>query len=238
MSVRSALRRAYDGLALFSVLHLVAVGGILAYAVWSGVLDGPALERVAMALRGALPSEPRAPARGTDGRTNDLRTPEETKSSAKDVSATETPVISSTQELDVYRREAERIRIELDQQLALVNAALLKVTKEREAFHREREALAQKDDEALLARRAEGFKKQVEILEGLAPKVALEHVLGIEDPDEAARLLAAMDPRKVRRVVEAAKSPKDLQRMRAIVQRVQDAAPQSPDALTQAEPRP
>ena len=97
------------------------------------------------------------------------------------------------------RREAERTKVELNQQLALVQSMMLKVSNEREAFKKERLSVSEQANDSVRVRRNEGFKKQVEIYDGLAPKVALEHLLALEDSDQAAKILMELDRARPKR---------------------------------------
>ena len=137
--------------------------------------------------------------------------------------------------LEIMRRKAERIKAELDQRLALNNSIMLRVMTEREAFKQELEAAAEHEKAASWERQKEGFDKQVEIYQGLAPKVAIEHLLGLPEPDEAARLLLEMDTRKAKKIVEAAKRPDQMQQMKVILQRLREVAPDRSSELNGQE---
>jgi hypothetical protein len=212
MTNPSIFRRAYDGLALFAMLNLVVVGGLGAYLIGSGVADAEKIRRVAAVLRGEDESDvdaeaPPAPA--------EVVVPETAEVSAA----------MSQMDLEIMRREAERIKAELDQRLALNNGIMLKVMTEREAFHKEREAEAKRKEIASQEQNREGFAKQIEIYEGLMPKVAVEHLLSLPEADEAARILLEMDTRKAKKIVEAAKRPEHMQQMKVILQRLREVAP-------------
>jgi len=209
------LRRTYDYVALFALLHMIALFSLLAYLGLSGTIDRAKLQGAAKALRGeavesvVLASSPV---------TAHPVAPEEPKPMP------ESPA-EVRQELEVLRLEAERVRTELDQRLTLNNNILLRVTTQREAFQKEQKAASEREAASEASRREEGFQKQVAIFESLSPKVAVEHLLNNADPDEAARILLEMETRKAKKIVEAAKRGDQMDRMRVILQRLRDVAP-------------
>ena len=215
MTSPSIGKRIYDAVALFAMLNLLVAGGIIAYLLATGTVDAEKVHRVAAVLRGEDQPEVTEPALEPPQKPVDVVEPAQT----------EDVVAASQMNLEIMRREAERIKAELDQRLALNNSIMLRVMTEREAFQRENEAAAKVEMEAEQQRQNEGFEKQLEIYEGLAPKVAVEHVLGLQDPDEAARILLDMDTRKAKKIVEAAKRPDQMQQMKLILQRLREVAP-------------
>ena len=208
-------KRVYDAVALFAMLNLLVAGGIIAYLLATGTVDAEKVHRVAAVLRGESQPEVTEPALEPSQKPVEVVEPAQT----------EDAIAESQMNLEIMRQEAERIKAELDQRLALNNSIMLRVMTEREAFQRENEAAAEREMEAVQQRQNEGFEKQLEIYEGLAPKVAVEHVLGLQDPDEAARILLDMDTRKAKKIVEAAKRPDQMQQMKAILQRLREVAP-------------
>jgi len=71
----------------------------------------------------------------------------------------------------------------------------------------------------------------VEIYNGLSPKVAVEMLLSMPEPDDAARILLAMDGRKAKKLVEAAKKINRMDTMQDVLQRVREVAPRRSDEL-------
>ena len=99
------------------------------------------------------------------------------------------------------------------------------MTAEREAFKSERDAAAQRKQTAAMEKETQGFEKQIAIYENLAPKIAVQHLLGLEDPDEAARVLLALKTRKAKKIVEAAKGDTQSRQMMTILRRIREVAP-------------
>lgn len=211
----SLVRSAYDAIALFAVLNMIALGGIVTYAVATGAIDGEKVERIASVMRGGEPTEPieAVPAPPDPG--EEIARP----------APGEDPVLASEASLEVMRREAERIKEELRQRLALNNSIMLRATAEREAFREERATALAQSRASQRERQQEGFEKQVAILTAMKPKVAVQHLLGIKDPDEAARILLEMSTRKAQKIVEAAKTGEQVREMMVVLQRIREVAP-------------
>ena len=53
MSATSLVRKTYDGIALFSVLNVVFVGGLVAYLISSGAVDAEKFRKFVAVIRGA-----------------------------------------------------------------------------------------------------------------------------------------------------------------------------------------
>ncbi|MCH7993275.1 MAG: hypothetical protein IIB57_02405 [Planctomycetes bacterium] len=220
MSMTSLVRKTYDGIALFSVLNVVFAGGLFAYLISSGAVDAEKFRKFVAVIRGAeLAEEDEADA--------DPAVVEETGMPPQRL-----PFTPATAQIDleVYRREADRIQEELRQRLALSNSILLRTTTERQNFRREREEAAKESESKKKNRQTKGFRKQVAILEGVKPKTAIQHLLNIGDLEEAAAILMEMDDRKAKQIVEAAKTPAQRQLIGAILKKMKDAPTGGPAA--------
>jgi len=215
MKGASIVKRTYDMAALFALLNMVALVGVLVFLVGGDAVDGQKARRIAAVLRG---EDEASKTPQTDGQPEAAT---ETEAAVPDEDA----AIASQMELEIMRREADRIKEELRQRLALNNSILLRVTTEREAFRNEREATAQQKQAAVAEKEAQGFQKQVAIYESLAPKIAVQHLLGLGDADEAAKILLAMNTRKAKKIVEAARGDRQSREMMTILQRIREVAP-------------
>ena len=133
-------------------------------------------------------------------------------------------------DMEAYRREADRIQEELRQRLALNNSILLRIATERKNFRLERAAAAKAAETEQKERRMEGFEKQIAILEGVKPATAIEYLLSLGDADESAVILMAMDDRKAKRIVEAAKKPAQRKQMSLILQNMKNVSLSSGDS--------
>lgn len=213
MNATSLIRKTYDAIALFSVLNVVFVAGLIAYLISSGAVDAEKFRKFVAVIRGAELAE-------TVGANAEPAVVEEAGTPPQ--SLTFTPATAQI-DLEVYRREADRIQEELRQRLALSNSILLRTTTERQSFRREQEDAAKKSEGKKRERQTEGFQKQVAILEGLKPKTAIAHLLSTGDPDEAAAILMQMEDRRAKNIVEAAKTPAQRQKIGAILRKLKDA---------------
>ncbi len=223
----SMIRRAYDGLALFALLNVLGVGALGAVLVSGGVLNAEKARRIVGIMR------------DTDVSSGDEAVPEEPVDAGMDVAqpaAGTDAVVESQMDVEIIRRESERIKAELDQRLALNNSILLRVVTERERFQRELEEAASRQEESFKRRREEGFRKQIAIYESLSPKVAIQHLLALEEPDDAARILLEMETRKAKKIVEAAKRGDQIEKMKRILWRVREVAPDRSFELESEEP--
>lgn len=219
------LRRVFEAVGLFSFLNLLALVGLLALARNSGALSDEKVRRITEIMRepasAAVAAVEAETTPETDEENDEPKTPE--------------LAVQSETDKEILRREADRIKAELEQRLALNHSILLRVTAERERFARLREEEAKAAKIREEQRVAEGFRKQVDLFEALAPKIAVQHLMAIEDPDEAARLLVEMDTRKAKKIVEAAKSGPVMAKMQVTLRRLREVAPDRSNELEAEE---
>ncbi len=220
------VRRIYNLAAVLAVVHMTALVGAVGVFVANGTLTKARAQRIASVLRGEEDKPKKTMPDAPTGKTENSSTMAPEKSVV-------VPVVQSPEDLEVLRREAERIATELEQRRALTHGALLNITtqrdelqKDRESFMREKEAASKRTADA--SRDSEGFRKQIELFDGLNPKVAMEHLLGLKDIDEAALVLSSLETRKANKIVESAKTSAQMQKMQEIMQRVRDVAASDP----------
>lgn len=130
------IRKVVEILALLAVMNLFALGGLVAYAVSSNAINGDKLRHFVAVMRDEqpLPGDEQDEEDSTSDDSRKLVIPVD-------------PVAKTEMEKEILRREADRIKAELDQRLALNNSILLRVTSERERFRQE-QANAAKDRKA------------------------------------------------------------------------------------------
>ncbi|MDO8630634.1 MAG: hypothetical protein Q7R41_09070 [Phycisphaerales bacterium] len=221
---RGIFKRAYDAIALLALLNIVGLVGVVGVLAGTGALTKEKARSMVEILRAPKPSATTKATPAGDGTMPAAGGPR--------TGSTTTPQTSpalSDMEMEVVHREAERIKAEIDQRLALANSIMLKVRTEREAFHKDRDTAAKQEQTTQARQQDEGFRKEIAILESLSSKMALQHLLGLNDPDQAAKTLMAMDTDRAKKIVESAKRGEDLQRMKVIVQRLRDASPNRGD---------
>lgn len=219
------LQKLYQGVSLVAVLNVLAVGGLIAALVMSGALDREKMYQLVKVMRDELPA--------MDPQAAQAATIEEKVATDDEL---DQPRIRTQEDLEVLRMEAERIQTELEQRVALSNSIMLRVTAEREAFKQERELARERDAEQAAERDAAGFKKQIAIFEAMSPKIAVEHLLSLQDPSEAAQLLLQLETRRAKQIVEMAKDGPELERMKIILRRVREASPEKSNELETETP--
>ncbi|MFQ5589952.1 MAG: hypothetical protein ACE5HE_02205 [Phycisphaerae bacterium] len=218
---RSVVKRAYDTIALFALLNVAGATAIMCWLVGSGAVNKDKMRRIAEIIGGEeQPAD--APV---------VVEPGPPEGDQQDAPSGGPEEATSQMDVGIMRREAERIKEELRQRLALNNSILLRVTAEREAFENERRIAERQEEQAREYRATEGFAKQVAIYDSLKPSTAVQHLLGLGDPDEAARILLALKTRQAKKIIEAAKRG-DQKKMMTIVQRLREVSPGRSEELT------
>lgn len=217
----SIAKRVYDGVALFAILNLLGLAGLIAFLASSDAVSGEKLRHMVAVMRGEEPD----PDKGVP--------PDAPGGGAEKAGAAAGQATGDEPEVDaqVMRLEGERIKAELDQRLALNNSILLRVMTERERFEEEQREAVRQQQRSAQQRKSEGFKKQIAIYESLSPKIALEHLLDMAEPDVAAATLLEMNTRKAKKIVEAAKRGGQMAKMKLILRRVREVAPDRVEEL-------
>ncbi|MGB0714391.1 MAG: hypothetical protein ACPGXK_00840 [Phycisphaerae bacterium] len=218
----SMIRRAYDAVSLFAILNLIVVTGAAAYLFGTGVVTQERLRSVVDFVRtaeAAAEEDAEQAAADIETSTEDQASNERYANAVGSLSA------------EILRREADRVKAELDQQLALSHSIMLRITEERDAFKRERETEAARKAAEQEELASSGFEKQRTLFNELSPKVAVKHLLSLTDPTDAAKILASLDIRKAKRIIESAKTPEEQQKMQAVLQKMSEVAPAQNKAL-------
>ncbi len=218
-SIKTTIRRTYEAAALVALLNLIVLMGGVTFVLASGKLNAEKVQLIASVMRGDdLIIKPEEPA------------PDEssTEEAEKEDNAKE---LNLPNDLEIVQREAQRIREELRQRTAINNSIMLRLTNERERFRLEQEAAAKRVAAKQRERNTKGFRKQIDLLENIAPKVAVKHLLAMGDADDAAEILLMMDTRKAKRIIEAAKDDNDSRKMMAIMRKVRSVSPEQSDEL-------
>ncbi len=186
------LKQLFLIVALLSVLHLVALIGLGLYLWNTGKLDAEKVEEIVALIRGedeqadpAATSQPAAQ-------------PVLAKASGEKI----------TQNLradEVKRLMGERLLREAADRKALVDAAMLKVTKRLEALEEEKKEFEAERKLAEAAAEHEGMQAELEILAGLSEKNARDVLMKKQMP-EAVAILLQMKRRNAAGIIEACKT--------------------------------
>jgi hypothetical protein len=212
----SLTKRVYGYASLLATINAVVLIGLAVYLFATGGIDADGLRRAAHALRDeSVPTLPAVTAAAP------VALPGQTQHESQ----VDNLAVKAQMDVEILHREAERVKVELAQRLALNKGILVEVQNERDAFRREQELQKRRQEESEKQSRDEGFERQIQIFQTLSPKVAVQHLLAMSDPDEAARILTAIDSDRARKIVEAARRDPELSQMQMILQKVRDAGP-------------
>jgi hypothetical protein len=225
------IKRTYDMVALFVLLNVLGVGALAGYLVSTGIIDGETMRTIGMVLKG----DELVPVADDEAETA------EAPDTGKKAPAARPGDIDNADpqaqmEIELLRRESERVQVELDQRLKLINSILLRVENERKDLKRERAEAEKQDAAETEQRRDGGFEKQIAIFDALSPKVAVQHLLGMNNPQEAAKILIALDTDTAKKIVEAARRGDDMMKMQEILTQLRDAAPSRSAELQESRP--
>lgn len=222
MRTQGLVRRTYDSLALVALLNVLGVGALVGFLVNNGAITSETFRSMAMVVRGQGVVVP-----------PDVVVGDAATEAARQAKASAASAEISESGLEALRLEAVRIKAELDQRLALNNSIMLRVMTERENFKREQQEAAQRLAVSQQKRENAGFKKQLAILNGLPPKLALQHLLDMGEPDEAARVLLELETPQAKKIVESAKRGDDMVKMEDILRRVRNVSPRGAEELNE-----
>ena len=212
----AVFKKVYHGIALLALLNLAVVGALIGYLASSGRLTAEQVEQIAAVLRGQMPEPQEARAE-----------------SAEDVAAPRKSAESIDQEQmdeELARMRADRRRAELQQQAATIASARLEVTRAREALERSRAEFTAQAKKREKKEESESFKKELDLLSSLKPKVAVGYLLD-KPPEDAAALLLVMQTRKAKRLMEAARAPAQKRAMSEILQAMREMSPGQAESL-------
>lgn len=221
MSAPSPFRRIFDFAAVLAMLHLIGLVSLMGYLVNNGSVTSETASQIVMLLRGEDPIKDEV-----------IKENEVDPLPGGDKKENESAFVASQTDMEILRLEAQRIKTELDQRLALNNSILLRAMTEREAFKKERKTAKDKDWEDQKHRKEKGYQKQIAIYDSLSPKVAVQHLLNLIDPDEAAQILLEMETRKAKKIIEAAKTFDQMNRMQDIMKRIRNVVPKKFEELS------
>lgn len=213
------LAKIFNAAAALALATMLAVGGFVGYLTATGRLNATRLERIAAVLRGELDQWPSA-------------APAPAEPAPDDSAATRPagPVHAARERDHLARLQSERAARDLEAQRRLLEQVLQRVIQEQEALAAQRKLsqVETKQQQEASAAADAGFKKELELVSGLQPKQAKEHIVRVykKQPADAARLLQEMDAGRVKRVLEQFKSPEELQIQSDLLEQVRLQASQ------------
>jgi hypothetical protein len=200
------LTNVYNAVAAIALATLLAVGAFVGYLFASGRLNASRLETVAGVLRGELDAAPQIVASTVAPTTQPI--------------GSEQPPASTEDELRNLRKRqrlellaTERAVRDLEAQRRLLDQVLQHVVQEQERLTAEKAEFARQRAKFKEVAQDDGFQRELELVSGLQPRQAKEHLLRLwqKQPADAVRLLIAMDGSRAKRILEQFKTQNELQ---------------------------
>lgn len=211
------MAKLFNILGALSLAVLLALGGLGGYLWGTGRLDAVRVERIASALRGDEPAQ-----------ADSTPVTVVPSSAATDV-VEEEPRARTINEVRAQRKrqhleilQTERAARDLEAQRLLLDQALQRVMLEQERLATDRDAFLQRRERIKEAARDVGFQKELELVSGLQPRQAKEHLLRVwaSHPADAVRLINAMDTGRARRILEEFKTDEELKIQSALLEQI------------------
>lgn len=179
------------------IVHLVAALGGLAYAASHGAFQRDRLAAALTALRGHSPANAAATQPASQPASQPSDQPMTTSAPTSDLLADE-----------VRRLELDRREREIADQWALIRAAQLQVLRDREAMEAARKDTKQVAEARESPEGGEGYKKELEYLQSIKPRMAKELLRQKKDAD-AVQIMMTLDPRVGRKIIDACKTSEE-----------------------------
>lgn len=199
------LAKLFNTVATLALATVLAGGGFIGYLFGTGKLNTARVELVADVLRGQLDELPDPHA---------VVTTQPTTQAAREAprAPTEDEVRELRKREHLERLATERAVRDLEAQQRLLDQALQHVLQEQEKLALDKSEFAKQREKIKVAAHDEGFQKELELVSGLAPRQAKEHIVRLweKQPADAVRLMNAMDEGRARRILEQFKTPAEL----------------------------
>ena len=203
-----------NAIGALALATLLASGGFAGYLFGTGRLSAERLETLAGVLRGEF----------------DDASADDPVAAVAPTSAPALQVTLSTQEELQSARKRERLELlateravrDLEAQRRLLDQILQHVVQEQERLLIEKKEFAEEREKINTAARDEGFQKELELVSGLQPRQAKEHILRLwqKQPADAVRLLSAMDETRAKRILEQFKTADELQTQTDLLEQI------------------
>ncbi|GJM25486.1 MAG: hypothetical protein DHS20C16_19010 [Phycisphaerae bacterium] len=189
------LGKLYQFIALIALIHLGAILVGVGWLAKSGKLNKENMLAIAKVLGLADDAE-------QDETTEEGGSISAVVDASSTTKPTSAPVTNSVQE-ELARRSLQRAVTQAEHRRVLANRAMLDVRRRREELERLAEQQSTKVETQTKQKAKEGFKKDLEILSSLKPKIALDSLLA-RSVDDAAQMMLLMETRQAKKIMEAA----------------------------------
>jgi len=188
------VRRLWTAISIMAVLNLTALTAFTAHAWNQGWLQPERVQRAIAELRSAREQVAPAPAV-----TNEVRKP--TARAADRIRRNEEA--AEKQRIELARRERE-----IKDGWKLLEAQQLVLLRNREALEEKVRQFEANKEQAAKEKGDSGLQKELDIIAGITPKAAKE-LLKLKPDAEVARILLAVDNRKVNKIVKQCKTSEE-----------------------------
>ncbi len=215
------LARLYHALAIVSIATVFALNGLFVYLAAKGRLGGGRAQAIAALLRGepvqgGAASQPAGPKPATD---ESARGP-----SLTELREARRGAILNDQMLDRARQDVLARQRLLDQ-------AVQNLMDEQEKARHQVDSVKEQEKQSAKAAADEevGFKREVELVSGLSPAQAKEHVVRLwkKQPADAVRLVMSLDSSRARKMLSQLKTPEELEIMSQLLEQLRQQDPES-----------
>jgi flagellar motility protein MotE (MotC chaperone) len=200
-------------LGLLSLAVVLAGAGFGGYLYGTGRLSAERLETIGAVLRGEFDDQ-------TGGEDDEVAGDEPEQEQVRARSGDEVREQRKREHLE--RLEIERALADLGAQRRLLDNAMHEVVQAQERLVADRKSFRSEKTEVREQAYEEGFQRELGIVSTLKPDQAKEHLVRVyrSNPDDAVRLLIALEERQVKRILEKFKSPAELDIQTDLLERI------------------
>jgi len=208
-----------NGLGLFALAPLLAAGGFGGYLFGSGHLNRTRVDLIAGVLRGEFdpPTDPNA---GIDPNALTTRPAEQRGTSAEEAQARRRREDLESLRLERAQSDLEAQRRLLDQVLQQVLQGQEKLAADKAEYEKQVKAARRKVKQGVSE--DDGFRKEVELVKGLKPTQAKDHIIRLwgKQKAEAVRLFMALDNRQSAKILEQFQTPEESQLLSDLLEQI------------------
>ncbi len=227
------LSKLFNLVAILALATLISSSAFVGYLVASGALTAARAAQIAAVLRGEYDAEaaPEAHASTTQ--------PAHAEPSAAPGSGARVHHLEGGLARDQLRRASlERAERDVRARQALLDQAMQQLITQQESFEDSKKEWNAKRAKLASSMGDEGFQRELQYVEKLAPKQAKEHILRAwqKQPADVVRLFNALDPGRGQKILEQFKSPAELDVVHALLEQLRTQQSDSSPAEERTSP--
>ena len=204
------IRKIWEIVSVIAVANFLAMLMLLALLAATGGLQGDRLKQAADALAGR---PPRVVTVVEPAKENDLAS---LVTSGQRIAQNQTNTQSVQLQADQQLRELKDFQVRLDQDRAALDQRIAQLEQDKRDWQARR-------DQDLALKASDGFRKSVTLYESMSPDQVKDLMMTMEETD-AVRLIAALDERKVAKLVKAFTGEAEKAKLRRIMDRMERPA--------------